>query len=416
MTSLQPHKLTGTVTAPSSKSDAQRLLLMASLANCNSTIENIGESDDVHSMIAMVQALGARVTGNAQKVKIEPIQIFPKKAQIHAGESGLGFRLMASLLACMGGEFSLGGKGTLLKRPMYFMEDHFAPNGVFIDSVFPPIEMEGSLNAEVLDLDASSGSQFISGLLVGAPLLKTGLKLNLQNATSTPYLHMTLQRMSDFGIQYTNANFERIEVPGNQNYSGGEYRTESDWSAASYWLLAGALGHDVVVRGLSLSSLQADKRCLDAFLSAGCKLERLSDGIRVQNHPLRPFSFDSTNSPDLFPTLAVLAATIEGVTELMGLNRLATKESDRGEALKMELEKTGAKVELDYERDIMRIFGSSHLRGAHFESHHDHRMAMSMAVLSTKLKGNSTISNSECVAKSYPEFWKDLAALNSEKS
>ncbi|HRP53918.1 MAG TPA: hypothetical protein PLI97_10485, partial [Fluviicola sp.] len=194
-------------------------------------------------------------------------------------------------------------------------------------------------------------------------------------------------------------------------YQATAYHVENDWSAASYWLLAAALGHPIQISGLNTTSLQADKAFLDVLKLAGCSISVNESILEVSSSSLRAFTFDATHCPDLFPTLVVLAAKIKGISIIKGLNRLQHKESDRGKVLRKEFGKMGLNCELI--GDEMHVHGTGVLHGARVFSHKDHRIAMSLAIAATCALGTTIIEDAQAVSKSYPEFWEQLKQLKS---
>jgi 3-phosphoshikimate 1-carboxyvinyltransferase len=225
---------------------------------------------------------------------------------------------------------------------------------------------------------------------------------------SAPYIQMTISTLKQFGVIIENEQ-NIFRIAGNQSYQATEYIIESDWSSASYWLVAGAIGHSISVSGLNMRSLQADKALLEAFMSAGCKISVEGQQIQVDGSEIRSFEFDATDCPDLFPALVVLAAKCNGISKIRGVKRLLHKESNRGVALQAEFAKMGLRIEL--EDDLMLIYGTGKLKGAAVDSHHDHRIAMCLGIAGTIASGETILTNAESVAKSYPDFWKHLDFL-----
>ncbi len=224
---------------------------------------------------------------------------------------------------------------------------------------------------------------------------------------------MTLRTLDRFGVRIDQQNMKAFTISGGQSYQATEYFVESDWSAAAFWLVAATIGHSVQVKGLNRQSLQADRMVLDALSVANCGYEFEHDVLTVDGSGRKCFQFDATDCPDLFPALVVLAAFCDGLSEIHGAERLKNKESDRGKTLKQEFGKLGLKIDLMGDR--MLIHGGGLLRGTEVDSHGDHRIAMALAIVSTRIEGRTTIRNAEAVGKSYPDFWKDLSKLTIPK-
>lgn len=406
-------KLKGNIVVPSSKSDGQRAVLAAGLCKGVTKLNRIGESDDEQVMLRNIEQLGANIRMiSEESTEIRGIQEFPIQAEINAGESGLGMRLITGVCAGQGGEFTITGEGSLPQRPQLFFEEHLTQMGVRVDSNegFLPITVQGKMIGGKVEIDGSASSQFLSGMLMSLPLIDGDSTLIVRKLKSIPYVQMTLNTLAAFGVKVEHENFERFTIKGNQSYHCDEYTIESDWSSASYWLVASALGHEVSLSGLNLESAQADKALLDMLKSANCAVNIKNDSISIDGSNRTPFEVDATHCPDLFPALVAFAAFCEGVSKISGVHRLKNKESDRGTVLKEEFGKLGLKIELN--EDEMLIHGGTKLISAEVDSHNDHRIAMCLAIAGTKIEGEMTISGAEAVSKSYPSFWKHFDALS----
>lgn len=410
---VQQGTYSGFIQIPSSKSDGQRAILAAALSSENTELIGIGQSNDEQQMLKNIQQLGAVVEmKSAGHAVVKGIQAFPSLATVNAGESGLGVRLITSVCAAHPGLFEIIGEGSLLSRPQRFFEDHYPQMGVTVHSNggLLPIKFEGPLKGGKMEVDSSMSSQFLSGLLMALPRLKNDSELIVRDLKSTPYAQMTLDTLRQFGIEIQQENVERFTIRGNQDYQCDSYQIEADWSSASYWLVAAALGHDIQIAGLNQESLQADKALLDALQMANCTIGFDENGvIRVYGEDRKPFEFDATHCPDLFPALVSLAAFCDGDSVIHGVNRLANKESNRGVVLQKEFGKLGLRIELN--GNEMVIHGGVPLKSARVDSNNDHRIAMCLAVAGMNISGGLEITGAESVAKSYPGFWDDLTGL-----
>jgi 3-phosphoshikimate 1-carboxyvinyltransferase len=334
--------------------------------------------------------------------------------ELNFGESGLSTRLMTSICATQKGAFTIKGEGSLLKRPMTFFETILPEMGVKYHSNngFLPIQLEGPIVAGNYTLDGSMSSQYISGMLMALPLVNGESRITVENLASGPYVEMTLRTLFDFGIEILRQDSQFI-IGGNQHYLSNNQTVEGDWSAASYWLIASALGQDISVDGLSLNSLQADRRIIDLLELANCSLEYHEHGIQVIGEDRKAFEFDATDCPDLFPALVTFASLTKGVSRIKGIGRLATKESNRALSLQTEFGKLG--IEIRLEDDNMFIHGKSTINGGVVDSHNDHRIAMCLAIAGLYTQTPLQIQGAEAVEKSYPAFWNDLESFK-EKS
>ena len=386
----------GVIAIPPSKSDSQRAILCAALAREKSVLKNVGSSADELAMLETVK-------------KFDDLQSL---SRISVGESGLGVRLLTSVVGVFEQEIEINGHGSLLLRDMSFFERFLPQMGVKVQSNNQklPLKIQGPIQGGYYEVDGSESSQYISGLLLALPLAKNDSVLKVTNLKSAPYVQMTLKTLEAFGINIEEKNTV-FTIQGNQSYKACDYQIDGDWSSASCWLVASALGKNIVVDGLSNSSLQADKQLLSALISSNCQVHRTFNGIAINGKEREPLNFDATNCPDLFPALAIYATLTKGENQIKGLHRLENKESDRGLAIQSELAKLGVEVILDIENDTMIINGVESLSGGTVDSWNDHRIAMSMGVLGMFTTTEMEIIGAESVSKSYPNFWKDLEHL-----
>jgi len=403
-------QLSGKIQIRPSKSDGQRALLAAGLSQGRSIIYNVGQSADELTMVRNIQQFGAKVEIHDNHVIVDGSLSFPTKTTFNCGESGLGLRLMTSVCAVFEEEHTLIGEGTILNRSQQFFIDYFPEMGVEIQSNKGklPIVLHGHLKPGNYSVDGSQSSQYISGLLMVLPLLKGNSELTVNDLKSKPYVDMTIDTLNAFGIEIQEED-NRYLIRGNQFYTATEYKVESDWSSASCWLAAAAIGQKIELSGLNIASKQADVAILNALNAANCNVEFLKDSIRVDGENRRAFNFDATDCPDLFPALVVLAIACQGKSIIKGVQRLKNKESDRGKVLQQELKKLDVKIELY--NDEMHICGGTLLKSAVVDSHSDHRIAMCLGIIGTLIEEGITIKNSEAVNKSYPNFWEDLQNL-----
>jgi 3-phosphoshikimate 1-carboxyvinyltransferase len=409
---IHPAKRFGTISIPSSKSDGQRALLAAALAKGESILHNVGDSHDEMSMLETIQTLGATISQKkSNTISIQGIKKFPTHGEINIGESGLGVRLITSICAAHEGVFMVSGKGSLETRPLTFFLETLPKFGAQIQSNggLIPLEVEGPMHGTEIEIDGSQSSQYISGLLMALPLLKEESRLHIPVLNSLPYLQMTMATLKKFGIEILHQNYEEFLIRGNQNYIPTTYTIESDWSSASFWLVASALGMNIQLTGLSMTSLQADKKILEAFEAANCSLGYVDHKIRMDGRKRKPFKFDATHCPDLFPALATFAALCDGRSEIKGVSRLAHKESDRGLVLQEEFANIGVTIILD--EDIMHIHGKTSIEGGKVDAHNDHRIAMCFGIAGMFADEKIEVSGAEAVSKSYPRFWEDLERL-----
>lgn len=411
---INPGKRTGKILIPASKSDAQRAILAAVFTNGMSRIRNIGNSSDVHAMLGIVSQLGANVTMDGNDALITGSKQLPKEGTFDVRESGLAFRMLTAVLGVIGGEFTVEAEGSLLNRDQKFIVDFLSENGVEVVSneYKAPFKINGKLKGSSFKIDGSMSSQFLSGLLIGLPISENRKTvIRVKNLKSIPYINMTLDTLRKFGVDVEDhLDHTKFTIPGEQCFQVTDYEVEADWSSASYWLVASALGHSVALQGLNANSYQADRALIKALYESGCVIGLDDNEITVNGTARVSLDFDATHCPDLFPALALYAAFTPGVSRIKGVSRLVNKESNRGSALKAEFQKMGVIVEL--QDDYMLIHGGGGIHSASINSHNDHRIAMAFAIAGTMVKEGLMIENAEAVGKSYPEFWDDLKNLN----
>ncbi len=403
----------GTITPPSSKSYAQRAIALALLAEGRTTLRNIEFCKDTRSAISCIEALGAKVSYLDESTITIDGGLHPVTDTLMVGESGLATRLFTPIASLNSTPICIKGEGTLLHRPMMMMIEPLRRLGVEVrdGGGHLPIEVKGPIHGGNIEVDGSFSSQFITGLLLALPLAKEDTTLHVRSAVSTPYIDMTIDTAKRFGVEimHHEGDYSEFYIEGGQKYTPADLAIEGDWSGASTMLVAGAISGRVTVKNLSTLSKQADTAICRALERAGAGIIIEGDSITVTKRRLRSFTFDATNSPDLFPALAALAAAAHGQSTIIGTQRLLHKESDRAETIRQEYEKLGIEVDIS-EENVMKIRGGE-IHPAIVFSHNDHRIAMSLAVSALRCKGDVTIENAECVEKSYPTFFEDLESI-----
>lgn len=407
---VTPSRLCGTIGAPSSKSLTQRAIAAGLLAWEKTVIRHPSFCNDSMAAIGIARALGADVTWDKNSITVTPGEKPPGPVNINCGESGLALRMFAPVAALMSEDVTVTGEGSLLRRPVTMISEALSQLGVRVETAggLLPLRLSGRIQAGRALIDGSTGSQLLTGLLMALPLVKGESRLDVANLTSRPYIGLTIGLLADFGITVINDSFRTFTIAGGQSYRAREYSVEGDWSGGAFLLVAGATGSGVTVRHLDEGSLQADRAVMRALGDAGAVIESADGSIKVSGSGLRAFVFDATDSPDLFPPLAALAARCDGASTIKGVGRLRHKESDRAEAIADVLGAMGIAVR--FSGDSMVITGGQ-AKGAVVSSHNDHRIAMMAAVMAASAAGPVTITGAEAVAKSYPGFYDDLARM-----
>ena len=409
---IEPGNISGTVTAPPSKSVTQRAYAAALLHNGRTIITNAGASDDEHAALGIIQQLGAKVIAQtAGTIEIQSEGVVPVSDHINCGESGLAARLFTPIAALSDKPVSITGTGTLLSRPMQMFREFLPALNVDISGFNGclPITVKGPLQALPVRINAEEGSQFLSGLLLAYGSIATApVVIEVEGLKSKPYVDLTLDMMRHFGKPVPYHNYKKFDIdPSFFSYPATvEINVEGDWSSAAYLLVAGAITGAVTVKNLNVESRQADVAILKVLDSAGVELVHDNDSVSVKKTRLRPFEIDATDCPDLFPILAILGAYCDGESYITGVHRLFNKESNRAESISEMLEHFG--VPFSIEEDTLCVTGVRKLQGTVIDSYHDHRIVMAAAVGALGAGGQVDILNSESVNKSYPDFFKDL--------
>lgn len=384
----------------SSKSDAHRALICAALSKDACQVSYQGSSKDIQATEVCLSAL---------KMGQE---------DMYCGESGSTLRFLLPVMGALGRKAAFHMEGRLPERPLSPLYEELEAHGCRLSPQGQnPLIIEGQLQPGTYTIAGNVSSQYISGLLFALPLLDGDSEILIEGILeSTPYVNMTINTLSHFGITIETTD-RGFSVLGKQTYTGPkEYIVEGDWSNACFFLAAGALTEGgIKVTGLNPASLQGDKAILDILKEMGALVEITPEAITVApGTGLHAIPLDVSQIPDMTPILSVLALAAEGTTEIINAGRLRIKESDRLAAITETLTALGGPVEEQAEGLIIR--GGHRLTGGTIDTHNDHRIAMMAAAASLISDGTVTIQNAEAVKKSYPAFfdvWKE-AGLESK--
>jgi len=404
------------VDLPGSKSISNRALLAAALATGPSAITGLLRAEDTEAMLGAIRALGATVDSTGDTVRIDGAGLVKRpetETIIDALQSGTTSRFMLPTLAATPGFWVLTGDEQLLLRPFGDQIDALRSLGAEIvelgETGHLPLRIRGRrLTGGRVQLRGDASSQFLSGLLLAGPLMSDGLTVELTTElVSRPYVELTASVMESFGINVECREREFVVVAG--TYSGTEFAVEPDASAASYFFGAAAVaGGRVLVRGLGTDSVQGDVGFVDVLETMGATVTKRPDSIEVTvAGQLGGVAVDMSQISDTAQTLAAVAATASGVTEVDGIGFIQGKETRRVDAVVDELTRLG--IDAEVTGDGFRLVGGAP-KGAVVDSYDDHRMAMSFALLGLVVDGIS-IDNPDCVAKTFPEFWDVLESL-----
>jgi len=410
-------KLQGSIRLPASKSESNRLLIMQALSEEPFYIENLSGAEDTSTLKLLLEKAAQ---------PHDPGEIFD------TGPAGTTMRFLTAYFSAVPGTRVLTGTERMKKRPISILVDALRQLGAKIEYLeqegFPPLKIEGgNLRGGEVELDGSISSQFVSALLMIAPVLHNGLVIRFKGeVTSRPYINMTMRIMEKLGVYATWHDEDNCISVSQQPYlpSTEDIITlgvEPDWSAASYWYAMAALSQeaDLYIHGLPKNSLQGDSITADLFTFFGVNstFDENGQGVRLRKAawvPTDKFGFDFSDTPDLVQSVAVTASALQVPSLFKGVHTLKIKETDRVSALIKELAKIGATFTVPGENLLeVEQFGGPVADPLVFDTHEDHRMAMALAPLAMKY-GTIAISDPGVVKKSYPGFWEDLKSVGFE--
>lgn len=393
---IRPGNMSGVVTIPPSKSMMQRACAAALLHNGTTVITNPGRSDDDKAALNVIQQLGAEVYETINNtIEIVSRGLRPKTDVIHCEESGLSARLFIPIAALSHTDITVTGTGSLLHRPMKEYLEVLPKLGVSIletnDGL--PMSIRGPMQPGNIEIDGSASSQFLTGLLTVYAFTATKpVHISVSHLVSKPYIDLTLQILKLFGKEVVNEDYRKFIIdPQHKQVDEVNIHIEGDWSAGANFIVAQAMGAEVYIKGLNENSGQAD-----------AVITEVVNGNK-------PFEFDATHSPDLFPILAVYAGYCKGRSQIKGLHRLVHKESNRVESIKAMLGELG--ISFSISDDSLLIEGGKEFTGCTIDAHNDHRIVMAAAIAALNAGGPVTIKGAEAVNKSYPAFFEDLLSL-----
>lgn len=411
--SIFPSGISGLLPAPPSKSMAHRALICAALAEGESCIENISESDDIRATCRALSLLGAQIDPaeeNAVRVRGTGGVCPAVSVPVDCGESGSTLRFLIPLFARSGRPVRFTGHGRLMERPQTVYAELFSAAGLVFKHTDEEIRVCGALPAGEYTVRGDVSSQFISGLLFALPLARGDSVLHITPPfESRSYVALTLRALADFGVSAAFTDENTLSIPGGQTYRPCVCAVEGDASQAAFPSVLGAVRGGVTVAGLRPDSMQGDRVILDILARCGARFTREGDAVTFEKSSLRAVEIDLADCPDLGPVLMTLGTFCEGTTVIRNAARLRMKESDRIEAMQTELEKLGAEISSTF--DTITIHGAP-LHSAHtLQGHNDHRVVMALTVTALAAGIPAAIDGAEAVRKSWPEFWDAMRRL-----
>jgi 3-phosphoshikimate 1-carboxyvinyltransferase len=418
----------GTVRLPGSKSISNRVLLLAALAEGETTISNLLDSDDTRVMLAALEKLGVKLTREGDTCVVQGARgaFAAKTADLFLGNAGTAIRPLTAALAVNGGDYRVHGVPRMHERPIGDLVDGLRQIGASIDyeanEGYPPLRIRPGAIAieEPIRVRGDVSSQFLTALLMALPLVpaKSGeIVLEVEGELiSKPYIEITMKLMERFGVTVAREGWQRFTVPAGVRYqSPGAIMVEGDASSASYFLAAGAIGGGPVrVVGVGRESIQGDVAFADALTAMGANVTMAQDWIEVRgvghdHGQLEAVDMDFNLIPDAAMTIAVCALFARGTTTLRNIGSWRVKETDRIAAMATELRKVGATIEEG--EDFLIVTPPAKLTpNAAIDTYDDHRMAMCFSLVS--LGGVPVrINDPKCVGKTFPDYFDRFEAL-----
>ncbi|HCL5129916.1 TPA: 3-phosphoshikimate 1-carboxyvinyltransferase [Salmonella enterica] len=419
---LQPiARVDGAINLPGSKSVSNRALLLAALACGKTVLTNLLDSDDVRHMLNALSALGINYTLSADRTRCDitgnggPLRA-SGALELFLGNAGTAMRPLAAALCLGQNEIVLTGEPRMKERPIGHLVDSLRQGGANIDYLeqenYPPLRLRGGFIGGDIEVDGSVSSQFLTALLMTAPLAPEDTIIRVKGElVSKPYIDITLNLMKTFGVEIANHHYQQFVVKGGQQYhSPGRYLVEGDASSASYFLAAGAIkGGTVKVTGIGRKSMQGDIRFADVLEKMGATITWGDDFIACTRGELHAVDMDMNHIPDAAMTIATTALFAKGTTTLRNIYNWRVKETDRLSAMATELRKVGAEVEEGH--DYIRITPPAKLHHADIGTYNDHRMAMCFSLVALS-DTPVTILDPKCTAKTFPDYFEQLARMS----
>ncbi len=416
---ISPSQLEGTIPIPPSKSQTLRAILFASLAKGTSTIHDYLHSPDTQKMIQAIESFGAGVKVNSKTLTIEGTggALRSPSQTIDCGNSGITLRFISALASLLPTPTSLTGDASIQSlRPMQPLLDALNDLGAKAVSLkgngFAPLQIQGPLLKNKTSI-IGEDSQFVSGLLIAASLAPHPLSFTVESPGEIPWVALTLHWFDKLGIPYQNTDFKSYSLPGSATIEPFTYRVPGDFSTAAFPIGAAiSTNSSLTLSGLDFTDPQGDAQIIPILKKMGTQIKTEGSLLHIASaHELQGTSIDCNPIIDALPILSVIACFAKSPTHIFNAKSARHKESDRIQAITQELQKMGAKIE---ELEDGVIVHPSDLHGAHLDSHHDHRIALALAVAALGAKGKSTLEHADVIQKTYPSFISDFQRIGAK--
>lgn len=419
---LQPiDKFTGVINLPGSKSVSNRALLLAALSKGKTRLTNLLDSDDVRYMLDALSALGVNYQLSHERTicDIEGVAGFlqiDKPLELFLGNAGTAMRPLAAALCLGHNNIILTGEPRMKERPIGHLVNALRQGGANIDYIenenYPPLHIHGGFTGGNIQVDGSVSSQFLTALLMAAPLAQQQTTIEIiGDLVSKPYIDITIAMMKTFGVEVENQHYQTFVIKANQQYlAPGDYLVEGDASSASYFLAAAAIkGGTVRVTGIGKKSLQGDTQFADVLAKMGANIVWADDYIECSRGELNGIDMDMNHIPDAAMTIATTALFAKGPTTIRNIYNWRVKETDRLSAMATELRKVGAEVEEGH--DYITVTPPLHLQHANIGTYNDHRMAMCFSLVALS-DTPVTILDPKCTAKTFPDYFEQFTRMS----
>jgi len=415
---VRPSTLSGVIAVPPSKSHTIRAAVIASLAKGKSTIHNPLVSADTLACVDCLRQLGAKIELGPEWV----IEGFAGKPVVpdqplNVKNSGTTMNFLIAVAALADGEIEITGDESIQRRPVLPLLKAIkmmgAPRAESLGNKgCPPVAIRGRMAGGSATVEGVS-SQYVSAILLTAPLLRKSTQLKVVRLYEKPYVDMTLAWVRKMGLEITKQGRNNFEILGGQGYFGFETRVASDFSTAAFPLIGALITGDssVLIKGLDMMDTQGDKRVFDIVKEMGAPIEVEGNGIRVKSSSLEGMEIDLNEIPDALPAMAVLACFAEGETRLINVPQARIKETDRIKVMCEELKKMGANIE---ELDDGLKIRQSRLTGAEVDGHGDHRVVMALTLAGMAASGETTVATAESAGVTFPEFFERMKVLGAD--
>ena len=419
-------RVEGEINLPGSKSLSNRALLLAALAHGTTEVTNLLDSDDIRYMLNALKSLGVSYELSSDKTVCTITGVggafnWQNGLSLFLGNAGTAMRPLAAALCLKGqqeAEVVLTGEPRMKERPIKHLVDALVQVGANVQYLeqegYPPLAIRNTgLQGGKVQIDGSISSQFLTALLMAAPLAEGDMEIQIMGElVSKPYIDITLAMMRDFGVTVENQNYQTFMVKGNRSYiSPKRYLVEGDASSASYFLAAGAIKGKVKVTGIGKNSIQGDRLFADVLEKMGARITWGEDFIQAEQAPLHGVDMDMNHIPDAAMTIATTALFAEGETVIRNIYNWRVKETDRLSAMATELRKIGAEVEEG--EDFIRIqpLALAQFQAAEIATYNDHRMAMCFSLIALS-NTPVTILDPKCTAKTFPTYFSEFEKLS----